>query len=56
MSKKPTLRVVPSYPANPDQLPPNLGEHGAALWRTVMAEYDLQDTGFGAMVEEYPMA
>jgi hypothetical protein len=52
MTKKSALRVVPSTPANPDEAPRNLGEHGSALWLTVMAEYDLQDTGGREMLRQ----
>ena len=52
MAKKPTLKLVSATPAHPGALPPNLGEHGAKLWRAVMSEYDVQDAGGLAMLAQ----
>ena len=52
MAKKPNLKLVPSPALNPDAPPANLGQPGLSLWRRVMAEYDLQDTGGREMLAQ----
>lgn len=52
MAKKPVLKVVPATPPNPTDPPANLGQHGAALWKTVLSEYDLPDCGGQEMLRQ----
>jgi hypothetical protein len=44
MAKTP-LKVVPQTPSNLTSPPANLSEPGASLWRSVIAEYDIADSG-----------
>jgi hypothetical protein len=44
MAKKPALTVVSSA-ATGTSPPRRLGEHGLNLWRAIMAEYEIADTG-----------
>jgi hypothetical protein len=41
---KPQLKLVSTGPTT-TQPPRKLGEHGMALWATVMSEYDISDRG-----------
>ncbi len=55
MSKKPTLslggdRAAPQLTASSP--PASLGKAGANLWRAIMAEYDIRDSGGRAMLQE----
>jgi hypothetical protein len=52
MGKKTPLKLVTSTAPNSDQPPPNLGEHGSALWRTIISEYDVQDSGGREMLRQ----
>src|SRR3954470_9153826 len=45
MTKKPALKLVPSTPPTGHQPPRTLGEHGSNLWRSVHAEYGIEDAG-----------
>ncbi len=45
MAKKPKLTLVNATPPDLTAPPANLGEAGASLWRAVMAEYQIGDTG-----------
>ena len=46
MPKKPTLKiVVNSAPADAGAPPPNLGQAGGNLWRSIMREYKVEDFG-----------
>jgi hypothetical protein len=42
---KPTLTVVAGTASNPMAAPSNLSKAGADLWRTIMAEYEIGDSG-----------
>jgi hypothetical protein len=44
MPRKPPLSVVATDSTMPKP-PRKLGEHGMALWRSVHAEYDIEDVG-----------
>ena len=44
MPKKPALSVVNLVRKVPEP-PPELGEHGGNLWRSVMEQYDIVDAG-----------
>jgi hypothetical protein len=44
MGKKPTLKLVTTAP-DPADPPRTLGEHGMSLWRSVHAEYGIEDAG-----------
>src|SRR5215204_7170065 len=44
MAKTP-LKVVPQTPPDPASPPANLAEPGQSLWRTVMGEYAIADSG-----------
>lgn len=39
------LKLVPSTPPQPGAPPRPLGKHGMALWRSVTAEYAIEDAG-----------
>jgi hypothetical protein len=45
MPKKPDLKLVKSPPATGTKPPRKLGEHGLTLWKTIMNEYDVSDSG-----------
>lgn len=45
MGKKPPLKLVTQTPTDPSAPPSSLGKPGAALWRSIMSEYDIQDSG-----------
>ena len=45
MAKNPELKVVPSGDVPVAQPSRKLGKHGTALWRSVMAEYQIIDSG-----------
>ena len=45
MRKKPRLSVVGTTAANPTAPPPDLNKAGADLWRTIMSEYEISDSG-----------
>ena len=40
---KPTLSVVPSTGLQPNSPPRKLGKHGAALWASVLRDFDMSD-------------
>jgi hypothetical protein len=42
---KPSLKVVDSSTFTGTPPPRKLGEHGLSLWKTIMTEYDIGDTG-----------
>src|SRR5688500_3719936 len=52
MKAKTSLKVVSQTLPDPASPPVNLGAPGAALWRAVMSEYDLHDSGGLAMLEQ----
>ena len=52
MAKKPSLKLVPPPSSNPSAPPRDLGEPGLKLWQSVMAEYDVQDTGGREMLAQ----
>src|SRR5687768_2242055 len=52
MPEKPTLKLISATPPNAGDLAPNLGDHGLTLWRTVMAEYEIADTGGREMLRQ----
>src|SRR5262245_6058304 len=43
--KKPKLKVVGATKINPLAPPATLGKAGATLWRTIMSEYEITDSG-----------
>ena len=43
--KKPGLRLVKTSPANHDAPPATLGKAGATLWKAIMGEYEIADSG-----------
>jgi hypothetical protein len=48
MAKKPgepTLKIVTSSTPTGMQPPRKLGQHGLVLWRTIMSEYAIEDSG-----------
>jgi hypothetical protein len=48
-----SLRSIPGKPtAKDDAMPAQLEAYGGALWRQVMAEYDVADVGGRAMLEQ----
>jgi hypothetical protein len=50
-SDKPPLSLV-NLPSSLPQPPANLGPAGANLWRSIVAEYDIPDSGGQALLEE----
>jgi hypothetical protein len=54
MSKPPktTLRVVDPSPVDPLEPPMDLGEDGRNLWRSIMAEYRIDDAPGRAMLKQ----
>ena len=51
MAKKPNLTLVePTSTA--DSPPATLGKPGATLWRSIMSEYQIEDSGGLAMLEQ----
>jgi hypothetical protein len=42
---KPNLHIVKSIPSNMTQPPRKLGQHGCELWKTIMSEYQVSDSG-----------
>jgi hypothetical protein len=50
-SAQPPLSIV-NLPSSIPKPPPNLGEAGATLWRSIMAEYDIPDAGGQALLEQ----
>lgn len=49
MARDPTLRLV--RPGR-DAAPKTFGKAGAALWRAILAEYDIRDSGGRAMLAQ----
>ena len=49
MLKKAALEMVDNPSASP---PRHLGKHGLNLWRTIMAEYQIDDSGGGEMLAQ----
>jgi hypothetical protein len=45
MAKKPPLKLVTASSGTGPQPPRSLGQPGRNLWNSVMAEYDIQDSG-----------
>lgn len=45
MTRKPTLKIVEAATTTGTPPPRKLGQHGLTLWRTIMAEYDVSDSG-----------
>jgi hypothetical protein len=54
-STQPPLSVV-NLPSSIPKPPPNLGDAGASLWRSIMAEYDISDAGGQALLEQAALA
>lgn len=52
MKAKSPLKLVPASQPDSTQPPRALGEHGLALWRTIMGEYDIADTGGREMLAQ----
>jgi hypothetical protein len=52
---KPPLTLV-NLPSSTPKLPPNLGTAGAGLWRSITAEYDIDDAGGRAILEQCAFA
>ena len=52
MGKKPPLKLVGPTVADPSSPPGTLGKAGASLWRTIMAEYDIADSGGREMLAQ----
>jgi hypothetical protein len=50
-TKKPSLSLVDPTPTD-SKLPTTLGEAGASLWRTINTEYEIEDSGGLAMLEQ----
>ena len=46
------MKVVPATPPDPTSPLPNLAEPGLNLWRTVMGEYDIADSGGREMLAQ----
>ena len=55
MVKKPELTVVDPTSSLPTP-PANLGHAGAALWHSIMNEYDVSDAGGRALLEQAALA
>jgi hypothetical protein len=45
MAKKPDLTVVDPADATGSSPPPKLGQHGLALWNSIVGEYRIEDAG-----------
>jgi hypothetical protein len=45
VKKKPVLKLVTATAPSPAAPPRTLGESGLTLWQTIMAEYDIADSG-----------
>ena len=45
MAKKTLKLVDPTDPASAVSSPRPLGKHGAALWQSILREYDISDAG-----------
>jgi hypothetical protein len=45
MSKEPALTIVDPTKPTSSSTPANLGEAGASLWQSIMAEYRIDDAG-----------
>jgi Phage terminase, small subunit len=43
--KKPKLKLVESTPLNPAAPPPNLGPAGRNIWQSIIAEYQITNSG-----------
>jgi hypothetical protein len=52
MGKKPALTVVSGALATIIEPPATLGPAGAKLWRSIMVQYDIQDAGGLAILED----
>ena len=52
MAKKPKLELVGSSAVNPDGPPASLGKAGATLWRMIMNEYQITDSGGTTLLEQ----
>jgi hypothetical protein len=52
MVKKPLRIVGEQSPPEPAAIPAGLEQHGAALWRAVMAEYAVEDIGGREMLAQ----
>lgn len=50
-SKKPPLKLV-ARADDPTEPPRNLGQHGLNLWRTIMTEYEIDDSGGREMLAQ----
>jgi len=50
--QKPSLTVVAGSASTMPKPPPTLGEPGAALWRSIMKEYAIVDSGGLAILEQ----
>jgi phage terminase small subunit len=52
MRKKPNLKVVGASASDPDAPPVVLGKVGQTLWRKIMREYQIVDSGGLALLEQ----
>ena len=55
MAKNPSAQTplsVVNLPSSIPKPPANLGDAGATLWRSIMAEYDISDAGGQALLEQ----
>ncbi len=52
MAKKPRLTLVDQTTATSSAPPSTLGKTGGNLWQTVMAEYDIRDSGGREMLRQ----
>jgi P27 family predicted phage terminase small subunit len=52
MVRKNKLTLVSSTPSNPHAPPSTLGKAGASLWRSIMTEYEISDSGGLAMLAQ----
>lgn len=52
MTKSKNLQIVSPEPFAIDDHPPNLGEHGLALWRDVQRQYAMTDAGGCEMLRQ----
>jgi hypothetical protein len=52
MAKKPRLTLVDQSAVTVLSPPATLGQTGSTLWRTIMAEYDIRDSGGQEMLKQ----